>query len=456
MAIDLVPGSNPLEYTHFHTGFNPIVTAAPLSIFARVKLNGTPGALGSVIWSVERIPPGFGGYQGFELLITSDLKPVIKSRAGAGPFPSLGQAESPTALEIGTWYDICGVIASNSSRKIFVNQVQKAVQLTTVNAPAGLEGIIIGAGYTVSVGFYNQPLAACVQDLVLWRIALTDDEVTGLLVPGNPTALHQTDIPFHVPFAAAGSATVAWDYTSGVPVAVTLAQRGTGGSVTTCSDSPGGPPPAAGDCEGEDVADAVPAVAATWPTCDLVPEDIDVQAVSETQTPGRALSGRQQIVQRAAGHWRIELIGIPIWTKAHALLARQIETALDGRNGTIMVPFYEAKLSATPIAATAAGDFAIGDVVFAITQTAGAAIRAGMHFSIAERGYRIKRVRAADADGNFTVIIWPPLREATALGGTLNFNDPMVRCRLERDDGMAVMLENLAFGKHTVAFVEDV
>lgn len=209
-----------------------------------------------------------------------------------------------------------------------------------------------------------------------------------------------------------------------------------------------------GDCEGEDEADAPP-TPETWPTCDLVPEDIDVQAVSETQTPGRSLGGRQQFVQRAAGHWRFELIGIPVWTKELALQWHALESKLDGRNGTILVPFYEAPLSGTPIVATAADAFYVGDVRLTIEQTAGATIRAGMHFSAGERGYRIKRVTGTAA-GITSVVIWPPLRDVIAAEESLDFNDPVCRCRQERDDGMAIMFELLKFGKHTVAFVEDV
>ena len=120
------------------------------------------------------------------------------------------------------------------------------------------------------------------------------------------------------------------------------------------------------------------------------------------------------------------------------------------------MPFYEGKLSATPIIATMAGDFSPGDVRLSIAQTAGATIRGGMHFSTNERGYRIKRVLGVDGDSITTVIVWPPLRDVIANGATLDFNTPTVRCRLERDDGMAIMLEHLKFGKHTVAFVEDV
>lgn len=447
MAVDIVPGTNALEYTHLGTGFNlPLANAAPpFTMFARVKLNATPGSLGATIFELGRIPPGFAAFGAVRLGVNHEHQFF----ASFGFFTSL----FPATLALGTWYNVAGVYSTTSFRQAWLNGV--SAPANTSFATTTNETVRIGASTGPAPGDYNRPLKACVQDVVLWRRALNEAELLELNTTEDPSTLHRTDIIFHVPLADEATATVAWDYTSGVAVAVPLYEIGTGGSITTCNDSPDTPDPAEDECAGEDVADADP-TPETWPTCDLVPEDIDVQAVSETQTPGRSLGGRQQFVQRAAGHWRIELIGIPVWTSELTLQWQALESTLDGRNGTILVPFYEAPLSTTPIAATAAGDFAIGDVAISIDQTAGATLRAGMHFSAGDRGYRIKRVREADGDGNYTVVIWPPLRDAIELDDTLDFNTPHVRCRLERDDGMAIMFELLKFGKHTVAFVEDV
>lgn len=459
MAINIAPGVNPLEFTHFTTGDNPSLIAhvnPPFTFFARVKPNIVASPFGAAIIKADRIPGVSalpGAFFWFMLGLASDK---AFAQVKAFGVPTIGTSVSTTSLDVGTWYNITGVFRNSTFRQVWVDGVSGPSNATS-SAPSGLDGLLIGASHANYTGAFNKPLTACVQDVVCWRRELTTEEIESLNDLEDITSLHQTDIFFHVPFVDAGSATVAWDYTSGVPVAVPLIQDGTGGAITTCNDSPEFPePPEEGDCIGEDVADEAPVVIGTWPTCDLVPEDIDVQFVSETSTPGRAMSGRQQFVQRAAGHWRIEYIGIPIWTKDHVLQARRIETDLDGRNGTILIPFYEGKLSATPVVATAADDFSVGDVRLVIAQTAGATIRAGQHFSTNERGYRIKRVLGTDGDGLTSVIVLPPLRDAIAFGASLNFNDPSVRCRLERDDGMAVMLEHLKFGKHTVAFVEDV
>lgn len=207
-------------------------------------------------------------------------------------------------------------------------------------------------------------------------------------------------------------------------------------------------------CDTEDEDDELPA-AITWPKCDLVPAKIDPQAVAPTVSPGRSLVGHEHVVQPDAGHWRIALIGIAVWTIAAILQWRQIESTLDGRVGAILVPFYDAPLSGVAIVAAPDDVYPIGAVRIGIAQTAGATIRNGMHFSAGDWGYVLKRVFGTTG-GVTSVLIWPPLRAVITSASDLEFNDPVVRCRLERDDGMAGLLELLTFGNYDVAFVEDV
>lgn len=451
MAVDIVPGTNVFEFTHFQT-FDASVIAAinttPFTYFARVKLNGVASAGGATILHLQEPSTGLAS---FRLGVSGALLPAAESH---DLFGSISYGATP--LEIGTWHNIAGVFRNTTFRQVWLDGVSGPSNTEHSDPlPAALTKITIGATHATATQ-YMQPLMACVQDIVIWNRELTGEEILSLNDLEDPSSLHQTDIVFHVPFADEPTKLTAWNYTSGVPVAVTITQTGSSGTITTCEDSPEFPaPPVEGECEGEDFADEVPAVTVTWPKCDLVPEDIDVQAVSETQTPGRSLSGRQQFVQRAAGHWRIELIGIPVWTKELALQWQTLESKIDGRNGTVLVPFYEAPLSGTPIVATSPLQYPIGAVRLGILQTAGATIRAGMNFQAGERGYRIKRVLGTES-GVTQVVIWPPLRDTVDAADELDFNDPHVRCRLERDDGMAIMFELLKFGKHTVAFVEDV
>ncbi len=204
------------------------------------------------------------------------------------------------------------------------------------------------------------------------------------------------------------------------------------------------------ECGPEDEADPELLCLFDWDECVLTPQDITVEIVSPTVSPGRSLSGREMVIQPDAGCFRVTLHGIPVWTNAQLLLWREYESALNGRVGTCCVPLYEAKLSSTPIAATLGANAAIGAVRLTINQTTGSTIRAGMHFQAGERAYRL-------VSGSGTAWkVWPPLRNAITSGTSLNFNDPRLRCRLSRDDAMDILLELLRFGRVTVNFVEDV
>lgn len=205
----------------------------------------------------------------------------------------------------------------------------------------------------------------------------------------------------------------------------------------------------------EDEEDQIDLCTVTWPECSLIPRRINVDVVSPTVSAGRAFSGFEQVLKPDAGFWRITYYDIAVRSRAEALLWRQIETDLNGRVGTICVPVYEGKLSAVDILAVAVTQYPIGAASVGIVQTAGADIRAGMHFSVGEWLYRIKSV--TDPGQGYTLAkIWPPLRAIIQAAEPLEFNLPRCRCRLERDDSMDINLELLRFGNPSVTFVEDV
>lgn len=213
-------------------------------------------------------------------------------------------------------------------------------------------------------------------------------------------------------------------------------------------------PPEPEECGEQDEADELQS-ANTWPKCDLVPQDIDVQIVSPGVSGGRSITSRNQVVKFDAGYWKIVLLGIKVWTNAELFLWRQLKSRLKGRNGVVLVPFYDAPLSGAPIVAEPDAIYPIGAVRVGIVQSAGAEVRSGMHFSSTNGwGYRIERVFGTVA-GVTSVKIWPPLRQSISPADDLEFNDPVCRSRLERDDGMEIDLDLLKFGYADVAFVED-
>jgi hypothetical protein len=443
MAVDFNQYPNGLVYA-YHTlgtsgsGSSLVAMGDDFSVFARVNLAGNPGPLGAFIGGCVNMPTGFGGYNSMGLRIATDRR--VWARAGGNP--GFEQAFSATAIPLNEWV-AAGASISQGSIKAYLDGVA-GTENTDAWSGGTLEETIIGAYPTVTVGTFVAPFSHCIEDLAFWNVSLSDEQQLELTTLFGDDIKNYDPAPvLYVPFV---DATTAADAThNGSPITLSFKAYNADPSdeastVDTCSTSPEAPvetgAEAADECGAEDEADAAGPCDVEWPACELVPGRISVDVFSPSVSPGRSFSGLEQLIQPDAGHWRITYNDIRISTKAHALRWRAIESALSGRNGTVCVPLYAAKLSGTPIAAIAAGDAGIGQTRLDIEQTAGADIRPGMHFSVGERAYCLATVTQQETGGPITATISPPLREAISAAAELNFNTPRLRCRLERDDSM--------------------
>lgn len=222
-----------------------------------------------------------------------------------------------------------------------------------------------------------------------------------------------------------------------------------------------------------------------WPCSVLRAQNIAVDLDSRTLAGPASVSGATQVVSSDAGIFKVTLGGVVVKTRQQVLVHRAIAALLEGRLGSILIPIcraygpssnailmddQEALFNPVPHSDDSYFDDDTGyvgsltDVVLA----ADAAVRAttlnvtvnyaaddiqpGEHFSLGERLYRI---RSYDADTG-VMTIRPPLREAVPAGDELNFDDPVVRCRLASDDGMDLELSLRRFATPTIQFVEDV
>lgn len=440
--------------TYFSKGA-PVVTAPPFSVFCRVNPSSV-GPLGGTLINIERMPPGFGGYHHFQLRLESSDGQVHALSYGG----HLGTNSSATAgpYSLNEWQTVGGVFTSHSSRQAYHNGIPGTLDTTACTAPSGLEDTLLGVSATVTVGTFNAPLNGCLSKAAIWSSALTDQNMLDLHDGVDPATISPSTLVYYAPLVDAATAVelFAWDG-GAVTQTADLTLNFAAGGIADCLDVEPAPEPGeTGEDEcAEDFADELQ-TPITWPKCDLVPTSINIEVVSPTVSPGRSFTGREQIVQPDAGSWRITYGGVPIRTKTHAFQWREIESLLNGRNGSILVQVYEAKLSATPIAVIATNTFPIGATQLEISQSAGADIQAGMQFSAGEWLYRVMRIVEDLGDGVETVAIFPPLREAIAATASLDFNDPHCRCRLERHDSMSVNLELLRFARPSVTFVEDV
>lgn len=195
-----------------------------------------------------------------------------------------------------------------------------------------------------------------------------------------------------------------------------------------------------------------------WPVDDLRPRWIGIHPCAAPIGGGVALTAKEATIDSGAGHWRIVLGAIPVKTRTNILIWRGLEAECEGRGRTFAIPIYDGKRAPWPgtpggaIDAESVGEVPVGSTGVQILPNDIADIQAGMHFSVADRLYRITRV-----DGDSTVFdctIWPEVRDAWPAGQALEFRHPLCRVRLADDLGMSLELDGHKRSECTVEFVE--
>ncbi|RWP19266.1 MAG: hypothetical protein EOR00_09160 [Mesorhizobium sp.] len=217
-----------------------------------------------------------------------------------------------------------------------------------------------------------------------------------------------------------------------------------------------------------------------WPIHRLRARDVAFDISPRSLAGPSSVSGYTQVTASDAGLWRATLGGIIVKSRAEVLAFRAIANLLEGRLGNILIPLCRA-YQPVPDGAVEAGlyedvphsDDALFDddtgyvgTVIDVVAAAPAAVRAvsmtvtvnyagdiepGQHFSLGSG--RLYRVRTFDADTG-AMTFRPPLREAVAAGDAMNFDDPVLLCRLAEDSGMNLELSLRRFGSPTVSFIE--
>lgn len=107
----------------------------------------------------------------------------------------------------------------------------------------------------------------------------------------------------------------------------------------------------------------------------------------------------------------------------------------------------------TYIVANVAADAALRATTIEIEVSQGAQIKGGEVFSLGDRAHEIVRVTGRDGS-KATCLIRPPLRGAVEEGASVNFDWPVVRCRMSPDQD-TIPAMSLGYGSSAVSFVED-
>ena len=190
-----------------------------------------------------------------------------------------------------------------------------------------------------------------------------------------------------------------------------------------------------------------------WPISYLRPRNVTRHLAPRTTAGTVSASGFTQRVSVPAHAWIITYEGILVASEEQIRVWDAYEAFLEGGSVPILVPLVNEVGIVGTVNGTTVGASAAGAALLTVNRV-GAAVVAGMHFSIGERLYRAFGTSPAGSD-NYTMSIRPPLREAVAAGAAVLFSTLHCKCRLATDDEMMLKLEAGRMGTGNVRFFED-
>jgi len=103
----------------------------------------------------------------------------------------LRSAVSTTAITVGQWFHVCGVSASTTDRRIYIDGVDEG-QNTVSRTPAGLDQTNMFVT-RISSGFFS-PANADLAEVGIWNAALTAGEVSALASGISPQRVRSTSL----------------------------------------------------------------------------------------------------------------------------------------------------------------------------------------------------------------------------------------------------------------------
>lgn len=214
------------------------------------------------------------------------------------------------------------------------------------------------------------------------------------------------------------------------------------------------------------------------------PDPVKAGLSERVITGGESLSGDTDVISTdGGGRWEITYAGMALDDPDLQRLWEQWTSHMGGGVTPILVPILALDTAPRPVAGSAparpsdlyadddafptavhfaapyiaahlAADAALRATSLSILITQGARILGGEQFSLANRAHKIERVTARSGM-QATCIISPPLRAAATSGDAVNFEWPVVQCRLAT--GQDLTPERAWDGSSTVSasFVED-
>lgn len=152
---------------------------------------------------------------------------------------------------------------------------------------------------------------------------------------------------------------------------------------------------------------------------DIGQTDVTLRAINIVGEQRGPFSAKREIQVFPGAHWEIEVAFLPV-LRAEAQRLEAFLLSLRGKAGTFRLadPYRSLPLGSnlgTPLVrvATVAGDEAVLTKGWTVSQTD--ALKAGDFIQIGSRLHMVLQDADADASGNATVNVWPPIRQVHAV-----------------------------------------
>jgi hypothetical protein len=152
---------------------------------------------------------------------------------------------------------------------------------------------------------------------------------------------------------------------------------------------------------------------------DIGQTDVTLRAINIVGEQRGPFNAKREIQVFPGAHWEIEVAFLPV-LRAEAQRLEAFLLSLRGKAGTFRLadPYRSLPLGSnlgTPLVrvATVAGDEAVLTKGWTVSQTD--ALKAGDFIQIGTRLHMVLQDADADASGNATVNVWPPIRQVHAV-----------------------------------------
>ncbi len=189
MARQFDPGNS--EYLLHNSA---VVTAAPFSIAAWVKLDQLPSAFGDEFTIVNIADLDDLSWTGWNFR-ADDGTDAVQFNVDNG---ASGGASSTADVTAGVWESYCAVEIATNSRAVYLNGGNKGTDATSSTPQAGdLDGTIIGAFFYA--GAYRDFTDGQIAEVAIWNVALTDAEALVLSKGFSPLFVHPQNLVAYWP-----------------------------------------------------------------------------------------------------------------------------------------------------------------------------------------------------------------------------------------------------------------